>query len=82
MAGGFTGALIHAIAAAREAAQTDGRGLEVVASVCGTPNDPQGLAAQRAILADAGVHLAASNARAARLAGLVVQQAALREVPA
>jgi len=76
------GALIPAIHAAREAAATDGRSLAVIASVCGTPNDPQGLAGQRAILADAGVHLAASNARAARLAGLVVQHAALREVPA
>ena len=76
------GALIPAIRAARDAAAADGRGLAFVASVCGTPNDPQGLAGQRAILADAGVHLAASNARAARLAGLVVQQAALRGVPA
>jgi hypothetical protein len=54
----------------------------VIASVCGTPSDPQGLAAQRAILANAGVHLAASNARAARLAGLVAQLAAMREVHA
>jgi succinyl-CoA synthetase alpha subunit len=76
------GALIPAIRAARDAAAADGRGLAVIASVCGTPGDPQGLASQRAILADAGVHLAASNARAAQLAGLVAQQAALREVPA
>jgi succinyl-CoA synthetase alpha subunit len=76
------GALIPAIQAAREAARQGGRGLALVASVCGTPGDPQGLAAQRAILVDAGVHLAASNARAAQLAGLVAQRAALREVPA
>jgi len=76
------GALIPAIHGAREEATRGGRGLAVVASVCGTPNDPQGLSAQRAILADAGVHLVASNARAARLAGLVVQHAAMREVPA
>lgn len=76
------GALIPAIRAARDAASADGRGLALIASVCGTPNDPQGLAGQRAILADAGVHLAASNARAAHLAGLVAQQAAMREVPA
>jgi FdrA protein len=76
------GALIPAIDAANAAALANGRALAVVASVCGTPNDPQGLAAQRAILSDAGVHLAASNARAARLAGLVVQQTAMREVPA
>ena len=76
------GALIPAIDAANAAALADGRALAVVASVCGTPSDPQGLAGQRAILVDAGVHLAASNARAARLAGLVVQQAAMRGVPA
>jgi hypothetical protein len=76
------GALIPAIHAARSAAADAGRGLAVIASVCGTPNDPQGLAGQRAILADAGVHLAASNARAARLAGLVAQLAAKREVHA
>jgi succinyl-CoA synthetase alpha subunit len=76
------GALVPAIQAAREAARQGGRGLVVVASVCGTPGDPQGLAGQRSILADAGVHLAASNARAARLAGLVAQRAARREVHA
>jgi succinyl-CoA synthetase alpha subunit len=76
------GALIPSIDAANAAARADGRTLAVLASVCGTPNDPQGLAGQRAILADAGVHLAASNARAARLAGLVVQQAARSEVTA
>lgn len=76
------GALIPAIQSAREAARRGNRGLAVVASVCGTPGDPQGLAGQRAILADAGVHLVPSNARAARLAGLVAQRAALREVPA
>jgi FdrA protein len=76
------GALIPAIRAATEAATGEGRGLAFVASVCGTPSDPQGLAGQRAMLADAGVHLVASNARAAHLAGLVVQQAAMPEVPA
>jgi succinyl-CoA synthetase alpha subunit len=76
------GAMIPSIRAARDAAAADGRGLALVASVCGTPGDPQGLGAQRALLADAGVHLAASNARAAHLAGLVAQQASMREVPA
>lgn len=76
------GALIPAIEAAREAARRDGRGLAVVASLCGTAQDPQGLVGQRAILADAGVRLVASNARAARLAGLVVQHTAMPGVPA
>ena len=76
------GALVPAIEAARRAPTEGGRRLAVVASVCGTPGDPQGLAGQREILIDAGVHLAASNARAARMAGLMVQPAAMREVPA
>jgi FdrA protein len=75
------GALVPAIQAAREAARRGGRGLAVIASVCGTAHDPQGLTSQSAILADAGVLITASNARAARLAGLVAQRAALREVP-
>ncbi|MEO8251884.1 MAG: acyl-CoA synthetase FdrA [Chloroflexota bacterium] len=76
------GALAPAIEAARAVARQDGRGLALIASVCGTPGDPQGLESQHAILTDAGVHVVASNARAARLAGLVAQQAALREVHA
>jgi len=72
------GALVPAITAAREAARRDGRGLAVVASVCGTPVDPQGLERQRAVLVQAGALLAESNARAARLAGLIAQQAAQR----
>jgi FdrA protein len=76
------GALVPAIRAAREAARRGGRGLDVIASVCGTPGDPQGLSTQRASLVDAGVVVAASNARAAHLAGLVAQRAAAHEVPA
>jgi FdrA protein len=76
------GALIPAIRAAKDAAQRGGRGLALVASVCGTPGDPQGLSGQRAILADAGVRVAVSNARAARLTGLVAVQAADRRVHA
>ena len=42
--------------------------LAFVASVCGTPGDPQDLARQEAALSAAGVILAPSNAEAARLA--------------
>lgn len=76
------GALVAAIETARRAAQGGGRDLVFVASVCGTPGDPQGLDGQRATLAHAGVHLAASNARAARLAARVAQGAAMRTVHA
>jgi succinyl-CoA synthetase alpha subunit len=44
----------------------------IVASVCGTDEDPQGLARQEAALRDAGVLLTESNAAAARLAGAIV----------
>jgi succinyl-CoA synthetase alpha subunit len=44
----------------------------IVASVCGTDEDPQGLARQETALRDAGVLLTESNASAARLAGAIV----------
>lgn len=65
------GALVPAIAAARATAEGEGRRLAFVASVCGTDGDPQGLAAQEATLAAAGVILASSNARAARIAASI-----------
>ncbi len=60
------GALLPALAAAG--------GVVVIASVCGTAADPQGLARQSALLRQAGVLLAPSNAQAARLAALVVSE--------
>ena len=71
------GSLVPAIVEARETAAAGGRALAVVASVCGTESDPQGLNRQEQLLADAGVLLASSNARAARLAAGIV--AAARE---
>jgi FdrA protein len=44
----------------------------IVASVCGTDEDPQGLERQEAALREAGVLLTESNAAAARLAGAIV----------
>jgi succinyl-CoA synthetase alpha subunit len=75
------GALLAAIEAARVRAGDDGRGLAVVASVCGAAGDPQGLDQQRAQLTRAGVLVAASNARAARLAGEIARRAAEAGVP-
>jgi succinyl-CoA synthetase alpha subunit len=43
----------------------------IVASVCGTDEDPQGLERQEAALREAGVLLTESNASAARLAGAI-----------
>src|SRR5206468_82838 len=58
------GALAPAIADARALAIAGGRRLLVVASVCGTDLDPQGLDRQERILAEVGVMLESSNARA------------------
>ncbi len=62
------GALVPALEDARREAGRAGRQVAVVASVCGTPGDPQDLRRQEATLAAAGVFLAPSNAQAARLA--------------
>ena len=59
------------IAPALEAAQRGRRGLAVVASVVGTPADPQGLAAQTARLEAAGAWVLPSNAQAARAAACI-----------
>jgi FdrA protein len=54
-------------------ARAAGRHLSVVASVCGTAGDPQDAAAQHAALVDAGVLVEESNAKAVRLAGLILE---------
>lgn len=59
------------------AAVLSGRGdVAVVASVCGTDADPQGLVGQEAALARAGAIVAPSNAQAARLAARIAARAA------
>jgi FdrA protein len=70
------GALAPAIREAQEIAAQTGRHVAVVASVCGTPADPQDLGRQEATLAQAGVLLAPSNARAAMVAARIAQGAA------
>ncbi len=69
------GALAPAIAQARAIAARAGRYLAVVASVCGTDRDAQGLAAQESSLLAAGALVQPSNARAARLAALIAKEA-------
>jgi len=63
------GELLAAIERARR------EGVAVVASVCGTDGDPQGLARQTTTLARAGVIVMPSNAQAARLAALIAARA-------
>jgi FdrA protein len=67
---------VPVLEAARERTARAARELIVIGSVCGTTGDPQGLAGQEAQLSAAGMLLAPSNARAARLALLVAREAA------
>jgi FdrA protein len=66
------GEMLPAIQQAREIAAGEGRDLLIVASVCGTGGDPQGLLEQEHGLREAGVLLAESNAQAVRLAARLV----------
>jgi len=68
--------LAAAVTAATAAAHSAGRQLTVVGSVCGTAQDPQGVEAQRRILADAGILLAPSNAAAAAWAATLSEAVA------
>ena len=62
------GGLAPAIRDAKEHARREGRALSVVASVCGTEDDPQGLDVQERVLTDAGAVVLESAAAAARFA--------------
>ena len=66
------GELAPAVREARTIAARDGRELVVLGFVCGTDDDPQGLAAQTAKLREAGMILAGGSTAAARLAARVV----------
>lgn len=68
------GAMAPAIRAARETAQAEGRHLTVIASVCGTENDPQKRSEQEQILRDAGAIVLSCNAQAVRLAAMQMKQ--------
>ncbi len=65
--------LSEAIMRARMRAQSAGRNLTVVASVCGTENDPQSLQKTKDSLKSAGAIVMPSNAQAARLAMKLVK---------
>ncbi|MDE0031173.1 MAG: acyl-CoA synthetase FdrA [Deltaproteobacteria bacterium] len=62
------GALAPVIREARHTAERAGRSISFVASVCGTPDDPQDASRQERTLHAAGVVLGRSNAEAARIA--------------
>ncbi len=62
------GALTPVVREARQVAERAGRRLLFVASVCGTPDDPQNALRQEHSLKNAGVLLGRSNAQAVRIA--------------
>ncbi len=66
------GDLVDAITQAKSIAHARGSSLLVVASVCGTEGDPQGLQRQTRALEDASVLLLPSNAQAAAFAGRLI----------
>lgn len=68
--------MVPAIRKAQALARRKGRSLAIVAFVCGTEDDPQGLARQEAALRETGVLLTTSNARAAMLAAHIARRLA------
>jgi FdrA protein len=66
--------LVPSIVEAKALAQKNGRFLPVVASVIGTPGDPQDLAKQQEELEKAGVVVMPSNAQASRMAALIASK--------
>jgi FdrA protein len=63
-----------AIRQVKDNAKKEGRELAVIASVTGTPGDPQGYSAQTARLKAAGAIICDCNASAARLVGRILER--------
>ena len=75
------GALATVIADGLARLRADGRDLAVVASVCGTDDDPQSLSAQTLALEQAGVAVLPSNAAAVRHALAILRRRDARRPP-
>lgn len=73
------GELVPSIAEAKTIAERNGRFLSVVASIVGTPEDPQDLRKQKKRLEEAGVVVMPSNAQATRMVALVATRGAVEE---
>lgn len=71
--------LIPSILEAKKIAEENGRYLSIVASVVGTPEDPQDLQKQEEKLKDAGVIVMPSNAQATRMAALIATRGTVKE---
>lgn len=68
------GLLAPTVVQAKKIAEEGGRYLSVVASVCGTLQDPQNLTSQEEKLRSASVVVMPSNAQAARMAALIASR--------
>lgn len=82
----MAGALLPGIQKIQEEAKAQGKTIYFVATVCGTPQDPQGLAEQKAKLESAGVIIRDSNNQAVRTAlamlGIQIEEQDKEVVPA
>jgi FdrA protein len=68
------GEFVDFITRARQMAETSGRKLPVVASICGVDADPQNRSEQVNMLESAGVLVMPSNAQAAKLAAKIISK--------
>lgn len=66
--------MVEAIKEAKSLKENKGEHLIVIASICGTENDPQDLIESEGRLKEAGVIVMPSNAQAVRLAGLIINK--------
>lgn len=74
------GGLLPALQGAIQAASAQGRHIAVVASVCGTDQDPQQRDEQVRKLEDLGAVVMPSNAQAARMAALIATRGAVERI--
>jgi FdrA protein len=65
------GAMLSAIAEAKDIAETNGRTLPILAHVCGTEQDPQPLSEQERKLREAGVQVFRTNAMMAIASAMI-----------
>ena len=68
------GEMLEAIKEAKSLKASQGGNLVVIASICGTENDPQDLEKSKKDLEDAGVIVMPSNVQAVKLAGLMINR--------
>ena len=68
------GEMLETIKEVKSLRASEGGHLSIVASICGTENDPQDAAKSKKDLEDAGVIVMPSNAQAVKLAGLIVNK--------